>query len=513
MRLSGRLTKSLPKTLLSRFSLAMTHTTDISHMVKHQRFHNRHPNAPLDPVHEVHAKKANRLFENDLDWGEIPVELMFDRQTQTSVLQNGLSVTTVDYLSQIVSISVFIRCGSVNEKECASGVAHFLEHMHFKGTTKRTRTQLEMELENKGAHLNAYTTRDYTSYILNVKEDSVEWGIELLSDILTNSIYDPKLIELERSTIKTELLECQKEEFETVLENSHMTAFKGHSVARPILGLVENIKSVTRDQILEYHRLNYTGENILFVATGNSDHKRLTELVNRYFGKLPNSRTTSDPELLANKKPPNFVPRVSFIHGPEGSVKVGVYWSSPNWYDKDYTAFLLLQRIIGDWEKPDFETTEKPTSLSDIKTFLTADSRIRKMKPGFVPYTTSGLFGCFIEGEPEAGPEMAALIPAYLRELRNNLRDEDVLKIRNSLLSEMMMIESGTDVTQDIGCYLSYYGRVVGKSEMAKRISLASNPEYLRKVLDKYITNKQYVLTFWGDKEAIAFGKAAIGRI
>ena len=473
----------------------------ISDMHLHQKFHM-----------PIQKKSTATLFEADLQWGEIPLELSYDRKSQTTILENGISVTTVEFISPIVTLSVFIKCGSVNEKEVASGVAHFLEHMHFKGTSTRTRQQLELEIENHGAHLNAYTTRDYTSYILNVFQDKVDWAVEFLADILINSRYDHNLIERERGTIETELLECQKEEFETILENSHMTAFKGHSIARPILGLVENIKSVTRQQIVDFHDLNYTGENILLVASGNVEHKRLKETVDRVFKRVSRKRTTNDPELIINLGPPTFVPRTSIIDGPEGSLKVGVYWQAPSWSDSDYVAFLVLQRIMGDYEPMDFEPTQKSKSLSDISTFLSQNQRIRKFRSGFVPYKHSGLFGCFIEGEASSASHMTTFVPTFVQDLKNNINDEDVLKIRSNLFSELMMIESGNDITQDVGCYLVYLNRVVTKSEMAKRISLSCNTEFLRSALDRWICGKPYALTLWGNKKEMNLPKNYMSR-
>lgn len=473
-------------------------------------------NQQISTVNDLHVKQQfrhkvrqenNDQFGNDLAYGEIPLELSFCRKTETGVLSNGISVTTVDYISPIVTISVFIRCGSVNEKESASGAAHFLEHMHFKGTPTRSRKNLELEIENKGAHLNAYTTRDYTSYILNVFEDKVDWGIEFLSDILLNSKYDHDLIERERSTIETELLECQKEEFETVLENSHMTAFEGSSIARPILGLVQNIKSVTRQQIVDFHDQNYTGENLLFVVSGNVKHADLTQSVQKHFGKMQKTKKITDLELLKNLERPKFVPRVSFIDGPEGSLKIGMFWEAPCWSEPDYVAFLILQRIVGDYEQMDFKLSEKKTSLSEVATFLSDQEKIRKLKTGFTPYRNAGLFGCFIEGEESAGIEMVTFLRSYMQDLGNNIKDSDVLKIRSNLFSELMMIESGNDVTQDTGCYLTYLNRIVGKSEMAKRISLSCDREYLMFVLDEWIVNKPFSLTFWGNTQSISFPK------
>lgn len=89
----------------------------------------------------------------------------------------------------IVSLSVFIKTGSVDEREGHSGAAHFLEHLHFKGTSKRPKDHLEIEIEDNGGSLNAFTTREYTCYLLEMPNSNAEWGIELISDLLRNSKY------------------------------------------------------------------------------------------------------------------------------------------------------------------------------------------------------------------------------------------------------------------------------------------------------------------------------------
>lgn len=147
-----------------------------------------------------------RPYENGKKY--TPLEFLFDRPVEESFLDNKISITSVKSISNIVSISVFIKCGSMHEKAAHSGTAHFLEHMSFKGTKKRSREGLELEIENKGGSLNAYTTREYTSYILQVEKSEFDWGIELLHDILFGSVYKHEYINLEKRTIYTELLEC-----------------------------------------------------------------------------------------------------------------------------------------------------------------------------------------------------------------------------------------------------------------------------------------------------------------
>ena len=97
---------------------------------------------------------------------------------------------------------------------------------------------MELEIELKGASLNAYTTRDYTVFLLNLHKNDLEWGIELFSDIFLGSVYPNDLFERERNTIYTELLECQKDEYHTNMEHSHYCSYFGHSIGRPILGSI-----------------------------------------------------------------------------------------------------------------------------------------------------------------------------------------------------------------------------------------------------------------------------------
>ena len=446
----------------------------------------------------------NDSSSSGIDWGELPFELTCDRQMQQTVLSNGTTVMTIDTLSPMLSISVMIKCGSMNETEKDSGVAHFMEHMHFKGTSKRSKYQVETEPENMGGHLNAYTTRDYTCYILNIFNEELDWGMEYISDLLTNSKYDEKLMDRERGTIDAEMYECAKEPFETVFEWSHMVAFKGHSVAKPILGYRNNIPVIKRQQIVEFRRQNFTGENLFIVTSGNVNHKKVAELAEQYFGVWPAKTPIENPELQRNLQPPQFAPRVALIQGTKESLKSGVFWNAPEFGHPDYFAFLVIARIIGEYQEQKFEYTQSGESLSEISTFLDG-SEVKKFKCGYMPYINCGLFGCFIEGNTEDCAEMVTFMIAFINDFKNNLKDEDVLKERNKLFSEMMKYESGDDIAQDVGIHLMNSNRAMGRAEMAKRMSLSCNTEYLREVMEKWICGHSHSLVIWGDSKGISF--------
>ena len=142
----------------------------------------------------------------DLERGEIPEALKYERPMEFTTTQNGIRVCTEKMNgSQVAAVGVFIGAGTRQETLESSGAAHFLEHLHFKGTTNRTRRQLEMEVENTGTQLNAYTSREHTLYHTLSFPEGVSKSVEILGDMLCNSIYDNWHLENEKDTIWQEL--------------------------------------------------------------------------------------------------------------------------------------------------------------------------------------------------------------------------------------------------------------------------------------------------------------------
>ena len=165
----------------------------------------------------------------DLERGEIPDPLRFDRPMETTVTQNGIRVCTEGIRGCSVSaVGVFIGAGTRHETLESSGAAHFLEHLHFKGTTNRTRRQLEIEVENTGTQLNAYTSREHTLYHTLSFPDGLNQSVEILGDMLCNSVYDNFHLEMEKDTIWQELEATNQDPKETLMENVYFNVYRDH---------------------------------------------------------------------------------------------------------------------------------------------------------------------------------------------------------------------------------------------------------------------------------------------
>ena len=224
-------------------------------------------------------------------------------QCKVSGLENGLRVATenLPWNSNTVSIGVFIDAGSRYETEENNGSAHFLEHLAFKGTGKRTREQLEMEVEDLGGHLNAYTSREQTVYYAQVLRENINDAIDILSDIICNSTLDEQSIERERSVILQEMENVYGEtKEELIFDHLHENCFQDCALGRTILGPVDNIKRINRNDLLEYINTYYTADNMVIVATGCiPDHDQFVNSIKEKFSSL-NPTNPHKPVLCDN---------------------------------------------------------------------------------------------------------------------------------------------------------------------------------------------------------------------
>ena len=222
-----------------------------------------------------------------------------------------------------------------------------MEHLHFKGTKNRTRRQLEMEVENTGTQLNAYTSREHTMYHTLSFPDGVSSAVEIMGDMLCNSTYDSYHVELEKDTIWQELEAVNQDPKETLMENVYFNIFREHMMGQPILGDIDNIREITRDMIMDFHQRNYFGENMVIVGAGAIGHDQLVDLVEQHFSSLP--RTAPLPMLNTEKAV--FNPGLLMIRDDEMlNSSIGVFYDAPSWKHEDFYSFLLLQRMIGAYE-------------------------------------------------------------------------------------------------------------------------------------------------------------------
>ena len=225
---------------------------------------------------------------------------------QKTVLDNGLRVITekIPYLRS-VSIGVWVVTGSRDEQPHENGISHFIEHLLFKGTEKRTAFDIAKEIDSVGGTLNAFTGREYTCFYAKVIDQNLPLAIDLLSDIFLHSLMDLKDVEKERMVILQEIKMVEDTPDDYIHDLFNRACWGDHPLGFPIYGTSELVQSFRRDQLHQFFKENYPPDRIVVCAAGHLEHQEMVDLIERTFGKILKSdkargRSKPDPISTTN---------------------------------------------------------------------------------------------------------------------------------------------------------------------------------------------------------------------
>lgn len=264
---------------------------------------------------------------------------MFQRQR----LSNGIRVVTYPMGEmRSLSMGLWINAGSAYEAESDSGISHFLEHMLFKGTADRTAKDLADIVDGIGGQINAFTSKECTSYYIKVLDTHVDIAVDLLSDMLLNSVYDPAEIEKEKNVVLDEIALYEDSPEDVVYDLLAEVIYGNHPLGYPILGTEATVKALNREAIDRLIKARYSSENIVISVAGSFDEKKLFGLLEERFGKIPcNEQATLDPPLPLFKKAWGVREKdIEQIH-------LCVGFEGVKYSDDDLYPLMVLNNIMG----------------------------------------------------------------------------------------------------------------------------------------------------------------------
>lgn len=374
---------------------------------------------------------------------------------QTSKLSNGLTVASeLMPGTKSATVGVWINAGSRADIPKSSGTAHFLEHLTFKGTDRRTQLGLELEIENMGSQINAYTSRENTVYYSKCLDKDLKQNIDILSDLLTKSRLDPKAIENERHVILQESDEVDKMYDEVVFDHLHSVAYKGQDLGRTILGPREIIKIIKRDDLQNYIRKNYKGDRMALIGTGSINHNELVELGEKFFSNIQASET---PFMQSGNDLPLFYGdevRIQDETLPNTHVALaveGVSWSAP-----DFFTASVGNGIIGTWDRSIGIGSDAPSPLA--VTAATGGPYQTPIINSYMAYTTSyadtGLMGVYFTAEKDADLRLFinAILKEWSRLKAGDITDSEVERSKAQLKASLVLaLDDSTAIAEDIG--------------------------------------------------------------
>ncbi|NBV05784.1 MAG: insulinase family protein [Proteobacteria bacterium] len=389
-------------------------------------------------------------------------------------LPNALRVA-VDEMKEVetVSVGVFVNTGSRNEGLEINGISHFLEHMAFKGTAKRSARQIAEEFEGIGGRINAYTSKEKTVYYAKVLKKHAEFAIEFLADILQNSTFDKVELEKERGVILQEIAMTNDTPDDIVFDYFQEAAYPSQALGRSILGPVKNIKKFTRDHFVNYISKQYNYQNMCVVAAGNIKEADLVKWTKKYFNQLGSSKikaTEKAKYLGGDLRKEKKLEQINLVMGFKGL----------SYLDKDYYSLQILSMILGGGMSSRLfqEVRENRGLAYSIYAFNFA-------------HQDSGLFGIYAGTTPEKTNELITATCSEVKKICEKVSDAELQRVRNQFEASLLMAKESTSTRmQKLGNDILSYDRLIDDKEILEKV-LAVKKSDIKKIAEKIFTNSK----------------------
>ncbi len=383
---------------------------------------------------------------------------------QLTRLPSGLTVVT-ERMERVetVSFGAYVGTGSRHERAEENGVSHFLEHMAFKGTERRSAAAIAEEIEAVGGHINAYTAREQTAYYVKVLKEDTALGADIIGDILTHSTFEPEELERERGVILQEIGQANDTPDDIIFDHFQEAAFPSQPLGRPVLGSEEGIRAMPRTALTGYMKRHYAHGNLVVAAAGNLRHDAIVDLVRQHFADLP-------------ADPPPAMPTARYGGGEFreerdlDQVHIVLGFPSVGFGDRDYYPTLLLSTLLGGGMSSRLfqEVREKRGLVYSIYSFN-------------APYVDGGLFGIYAgTGESEA-EELMPVTLEELRKVQSEVSEAELGRARAQVKASVLMsLESTGSRCEQLARQLQVFGRVIPTAETVAKIEAITTEDVQR---------------------------------
>ncbi len=256
-------------------------------------------------------------------------------------LENGIRLVTEDMPGILsATVGVYVGRGARHEAQEQNGIAHFLEHMAFKGTKKRSALDIAEEIENIGGYMNAYTSKDITAYYTRLLGEDVPLALDVLSDIMLHPSFDKGEIETERGVILQEIGQTNDTPDDVIFDWLSEESFPNQALGRPILGAPDNVRRFQDDDFREFVGTQYGPENLVIAAAGHIDHDAVEAMVREYFADIDYQSGKAQEEVKFRSGQKRVEKDLEQAH-------IAMALPAPSLGDDDFYAAQLMSNILG----------------------------------------------------------------------------------------------------------------------------------------------------------------------
>ncbi len=388
------------------------------------------------------------------------------------MLDNGIRLLT-ERMTQVrsISIGVWLTRGSRHETAERGGIAHFVEHMLFKGTTTRSAEDIAQAIDSIGGQLDAFTAKEYASYYIKVLDEHLPLAIDILSDIVMNPAFSAEDIEREKKVVVEEIKMVEDTPDDLVHELFTQGFWADHPLGRPILGTRETVESFTPALLTDYFRNAYTARNLIISAVGNLEHERVRELLEEKFAAVPPSGERLDEQA------PTVAPKILVRNKELEQSHVCLGASSyPQNHDDRYSSYVLNTLLGGSMSSRLFQNVREKRGLAYA------------VFSGLSAYRDAGSFTIYAGCSNEAVSEVIDLVVEELRGVRRAVVPAAELQRAKDHLkgSLMLSLENTASRMSHLARQEIYFDRQFGLDETLQGIERVTAEEVQRVAVDLF---------------------------
>jgi predicted Zn-dependent peptidase len=371
-----------------------------------------------------------------------------------SRLFNGIHVLT-DHMPHLetLALGVWIKAGARDEAAEEGGVAHLLEHMAFKGTSRRSAMDIASEIENVGGEINAATGMETTAYFSRVLKDDWPLALDILSDILTDPVFDSAELDKEKYVILQEIAAANDAPDDLVFELLGEAAFPGHPLGRSILGEAARVERYGAGSILAYRNKHYTAPRIVLAAAGHVDHQTLVEAAEKRFSGFLGGQA-------AEWSPPVFSGGFKSAERPLDQLHLVFGFPAPGYRDEKIFALQVLTSIMGGGMSSRLfqELREKRGLCYSIFSFATS-------------YQDTGLLNVYAATSPENARDLSDVATDVMLSMTERVEEPELQRAKAQLKAGLVMsLESATGRADQIARQFLSFGKVPEIADLMSRI-------------------------------------------
>lgn len=403
---------------------------------------------------------------------------------QLTTLPNGIRVVseTVPHV-QSISVGLFVGIGSRDESDPIRGISHFIEHMMFKGTGKRTARQIADEIESRGGHLNAFTDKETTVYHMRVLAEHTPLALDILTDMLRGSLFDAEEMEREKRVVLEEIKMYEDSPEDRIHEIFESTLWASHPLGKAIIGSDKTVSGLTRDNIVDYIGECYRPDRIVISAAGNVPHDELVKLASEALGDMEGkapARKQRKPKPTGKSKQvrKRDVEQVHFCLGTAAYSK----------QQKERYSLSILNNVLGgNMSSRLFQEVREKRGLAYA---IGSYSR---------SYEDGGYFSVYGGTSPTTYDQVVELTHGEFEKVRKEgITEDELSKAKSQVRGALVLgLESMSARMNRYGDHILSYGRVVPLEEILANYEAVSH-ESIAKVAEQVLDPENLTLTAIG---------------